>query len=68
MNKPKNKLFIIRKYVMARSAVEAIKLDKSTPVDDVWIDDDWKNSQRQNLETAIGFSITKNEQPQDEDS
>ena len=34
----------MRKYILAKSAAEAIKLDKSTPVDDVWVEDRLMNS------------------------
>ena len=47
------KRYIVRKYIMAKSATEAIKLDKSTPVDDVWIDDDWKKTEQG--VSSIGF-------------
>lgn len=47
------KLFIVRKYIMAKDASEAIKLDKKHPVDDVWVEEDWK---RNNLTNQIGYS------------
>lgn len=62
MKKPKEKLFIIRKYIMAVSAAQAIKKDKVTPVDDVWIDDEWKKGSAETLQNAIGFSIENNEE------
>lgn len=37
------KRFIVRKYIMANSAAEALKLDLKTHADDVWIDEDWKH-------------------------
>ena len=37
----KQKLYIIKKYIMASSAKEAIRKDKKTDVGDVWIDDKW---------------------------
>ncbi len=48
---PKNqatnqKRFIVRKYIVATSAADAIKKDKTTPVDDVWIDDKWIDENR----------------------
>lgn len=46
------KQFVIRKYVMAKSALDAIKKDKITPVDDVWIDEKWKEN---NLNKVEGF-------------
>ena len=53
------KLFIVRKYIKAESAADAIRKEKSCGVDDVWIDEDWKKrdeDQRNNrLESAVGF-------------
>ena len=43
------KRFIVRKYIMANSALDAIKLDKISPVDDVWIDEDWKKEYKNNM-------------------
>ena len=37
-----DKLFVIRKYILAKSASDAIRKDKTTPVDDVWVDEDFK--------------------------
>lgn len=59
--KDKRKLFIVRKYIMANSAQSAIKKDKVTPVDDVWIDDEWKKKGAERLESAIGFSVSAEE-------
>lgn len=53
--KKNHKMFIVRKYIKARSAAEAIRLDKKHPVDDVWVDDDWKKGQARSLADAIGF-------------
>jgi hypothetical protein len=55
MKKQPKKLFIVRKYIMAKNAQEAIRLDKIKKVDDVWVDDDWKSGNRKTLESAIGF-------------
>jgi hypothetical protein len=38
----KQKLYVIRKYIKATSAKDAIKKDKRTEVDDVWIDEKWQ--------------------------
>ena len=48
-----DKLFVIRKYIFAKSAVDAIKKHKTTPVDDVWVDEDFKKSMPG--ASAIGF-------------
>jgi hypothetical protein len=55
-------LFVVRKYIMAKSAAEAIRKDKHTAVDEVWVDDDWKKNG--NLASAIGFVV----QPPSEDA
>jgi len=38
---PEKKRFIVRKFIMAESATDAILLDKKTPVDEVYLDDKW---------------------------
>lgn len=63
MKKPNNqKMFVIRKYVMARDVKEAIKKDRLAPIDDCYVSDDWKEGKNQNLASAIGF-LTDNEEP-----
>ena len=47
------KLFVVRKYIVAKDAATAIKRDKITPVSDVWIDDEFKKTQSGS--SAIGF-------------
>jgi hypothetical protein len=50
------KLFIIRKYIIAKSAADAIKKDRKTPPDDVWMDEDWrKENLAKQAEQAVGF-------------
>lgn len=40
------KRFIVRKYIMASSAQEALKKDLQIKADEVWIDPDWaKNNE-----------------------
>lgn len=51
------KMFIVRKYIMAKNASEAIRLDKNHKVDDVYVDSDWRDmdiKSRFNTE-PIGF-------------
>lgn len=55
MKKDNKKVFIIRKYVRATSAREAILLDKKTQVDDVYIDPDWQRKANEQLASCIGF-------------
>ncbi|HRF70810.1 MAG TPA: hypothetical protein PKV66_05210 [Candidatus Pelethenecus sp.] len=53
INKSKKGIYVIRKYILAGSALEAIKLDKKKPVDDVWLDEESKKQ-------FIGFNIDQN--------
>ena len=48
------KRFILRKYVMASNAREALRKDKTSEVDDVWVDDDWKKLHDQ-ANKDVGF-------------
>lgn len=56
MKKPteKPKMYIVRKYIMATNASQAIRKDKQTPVHDAWVNDDWKPD---HLASAIGFDL-----------
>lgn len=49
------KLYVVRKYIMAKSAADAIKKDKVYPVDDLYVDETWKDKQIEN----IGFQVRK---------
>lgn len=51
----KQKLFVVKKYIMATSAVDAIRKEKHVKPDDVWIDDEWSNGKRGPLAEAAGF-------------
>jgi hypothetical protein len=51
----KDKLYIIKKYVKAKSAAQAIRKEKTVQVDDCWIDDEWRKGEKDNLAAAIGF-------------
>lgn len=59
-NKINNKLFVVKTYVMATCASQAIKKSKKINPDDVWIDDDWKKGQANQLASAIGFDVNTN--------
>ena len=67
MKKTKDKLFIVRKYVKAKSAVEAIRKEKKMPPDDVYIDEEWKAGNRQQLAEAIGFEGARPSEDEDDD-
>ena len=51
----RRKLFVVRKYVMARDVSDAIRLEKRQKPDDVWLDDDWKKANTDEPTNNIGF-------------
>ncbi len=57
MRKPKSqlKMFIVKKYIMATSAHEALKKERKVRPDDVWVDDDFRKEKKYELESSIGF-------------
>lgn len=57
------KLFIVRKYVMAESVADAVRIEGTRPVDDCFVDDDWKKSQPDNAAAAFGFSAERRRPP-----
>lgn len=53
-----NKKFIIRKFVMAQSAADAIAKDSKTPVFDVFVDEEWAR-EHDRKELSFGFGTPK---------
>lgn len=51
----KEKLFVVRKYIKALSAADAISKDPTSPVDEIYVDSDWKSS-KGGLADALGFN------------
>ena len=50
------KRYIVRKYVMANSVVDAAKKEKLFKPDEIWIDEAWRNVYDEELKkTIIGF-------------
>lgn len=52
-----NKLFVVRSYIMARNAAEALRKAKTAPIDEVWVDEEWKKGNTPQLANAIGFTV-----------
>jgi hypothetical protein len=50
------KKFIIKKFVFAKNALDAIRKDKRTPVDDVYVDGEWM---MENDKKNMGFTKAK---------
>lgn len=55
--KQKEKLYIVRKYIMAKSASEALKKERRVIPDDVWVSDEWLRENKNELTSAIGYHI-----------
>ena len=54
------KLYVIRKFIMARSAREAITIEKRFAADEVWLDDDWKKANAEEPDKGqTGFKAKK---------
>ena len=50
----RDKLFVVRKFVKANSALQAIRREKDIAVHDVYIDSDWEEKHK--IDTyAVGF-------------
>ncbi len=52
---PAQKMFIVRKYVLAKDAAQALRFEKKQAADDVWLDDDWKKAQPNAGAEVMGF-------------
>lgn len=59
MKKTKDKLYIVKKYIYARSCAEAIRKEKKQPVDDCWMDEDFRKKSMIELPSAVGFAVDK---------
>lgn len=40
--KKEEKRYIVRKYVFAKTAQEALRIEKKYAPDDIWVDEEWK--------------------------
>ena len=61
----KDKLFVVRYYIKAKNASEALRKARKLQADEVWIDEDWKKGNAEELTSAIGFETeTSNENGQ----
>lgn len=58
MNLKKNfKLFIIQKYIVATSIVHALKTEKNSEVNEIWLDEEWKRAHKPDFKnTKVGFT------------
>ncbi len=59
--KTPEKRYIVKKYIMATSAQQALRKERKVRPDDVWIDEDWKKDNQTELVSAIGFNVEQYE-------
>lgn len=57
MSKPKQKLYVVHKYIFAESAHDALKKERRFRPDEIFLDDDWQKKNTDTLESAIGFHV-----------
>lgn len=56
MKKSPKMLFVVRSYIWAKDAKEALNLATKTAPQECWVDEKWKERQ-DNPRDAIGFDI-----------
>ena len=59
----KPKMYIVRKYIKAVDVKQALRKEPTTPVQDLWIDNEWREK---SLADAIGFDDGIVEEDEDE--
>ena len=52
-----DKLFIVRSYIKAKNAPDALRKFRKQEPDDVYVSDDWKVGKNNELASAMGFEI-----------
>jgi hypothetical protein len=50
-----DKLFIVRSYIKAKNAPDALRKFRKQEPDDVYVSDDWKEGKNNALSYAVGF-------------
>lgn len=60
LNNIMKKLFVVQKYIVARTISEALKIEKHTKPDECWLDDDWKKAHKPEMgNKSLGFTSKK---------
>lgn len=55
--KKPEKRFVVKKYIMASCASEALRKERRVRPDDVWVDEEWIKNNPTQLISAIGFEV-----------
>lgn len=56
---PKKKRYVVRKYVMATSILDAYQREQGIQPEDIWLDDDWKKAHDDAEGPTIGFQTER---------
>lgn len=62
MKKSLEKRFIVRKYIMATSASQALTKERKIKADECWIDEKWIEQATKDNAPAIGFSVQREDE------
>jgi len=55
------KLFVIQKYIVATSIIHALKTEKNSEVNEIWLDEEWKRAHKPDFKnTKVGFKRINN--------
>lgn len=46
MGEKNKKLYVIKKYVYADDVMSALMHERDVPVDDIWVDDEWRKNNK----------------------
>jgi hypothetical protein len=57
--KLKPKLYVVRKYIKALTAADAIRKERKASVEEVLVDDEWRKNQTDSLAGSMGFQPKK---------
>lgn len=55
MSKRTQKMYVVRKYVMAESVSSALRKERKVKPHEVFVDEDWRKQNKDRLADAIGF-------------
>ena len=65
-SKPKERMYVVTKFVLANRAYEALRLEKKCRVDDCRLAPSEAQPRPRELECAVGFTIDDNQDDDDE--
>ncbi len=61
------KIFVVRKYITANDALDAIQKERHTPVHEIFLDDSWLREQAPNLNRMMKMPVAAKDKDSDLD-